>query len=109
MINEPHAITAETAGFFSSYDVIYLAHNRVSSFPSVAKGQKNVKEPLVCFLFLVPGSFVLTPRHFSLPGACFCVSWPRFCSRSDKSLLLKLREPRRSVTATRKSISNYGN
>lgn len=71
MINEPHAITAETAGFFFRDDVTYLAHNRVSSFPSLAKGQKNVKEPLVCFLFFVPGQLRSHSPPFFSPRSMF--------------------------------------
>lgn len=70
MINEPHAITAETAGFFFRDDVTYLAHNRVSSFPSLAKGaeKRQGASRLLPFLrsrtapFSLPAIF-LSPKH----------------------------------------------
>lgn len=80
MINEPHAVTAETADFFSRDDVTYLARNRVSFFPFLAKGQKNVKELLVCFFFFVPGqqsfslsAIFLSPEHVSAFLGCVFV------------------------------------
>lgn len=77
----------KTANFFSRNDVTYLAHNCASpSFPPQLESRKTSRSLSFASFSSSPDSFVLPPRHFSLPGECFCVSQPRFCSRSNKSL-----------------------
>lgn len=101
MINEPHAATAETAGFFSRDDVTYLEHNCASSLPPLppAGVQKKRQGASHLLPFLRPrtASFLLSPR----PGERFCVFV------RDKSLLLKLHELRQGVTVMQPQVNFY--
>lgn len=70
MINKPHAVTAETTGFFSRDDVTYLEHNCVSSFPSLAREQERQGASYL-LPFLHPRTVSFPSRYFSLPRSMF--------------------------------------